>query len=117
MNLTVAQALALATSTLSILAGASAQFTVIFGAANANTITTMCSLLAALLGGWIAVLSGQGAIVKQVAAMPGVDSIVVNTKASPALATLAIDPDQPKVGAAVLAERTTLMDIAKGDGK
>ena len=106
MNLTPAQIIALSISTLSVLGGATAQLTTLFGQAVANDITTTCALLAAILGGWIAVLTGQASIVKQVAAMPGVDKITVNTQANQTLATLAVsnDASAAKVEASPAAE-------------
>jgi len=47
-----------------------------------------------------AAVSGQSNLVSDVAAMPGVEHISVNANASPALASVATDPAQPKVGPA-----------------
>lgn len=99
MNLTPAQIIALVISTLGVLAGASAQLTTLFGQNVAGLIVTSSSLLSAVLAGWIAVLTGQASITKQVAAMPGVERVVVNENANPVLASVATDPAQPKVGA------------------
>lgn len=97
MNLTPAQILALCMSTLSALAGASAQLTTLFGQVIANDVTTGCALLSAILGGWVVVLTGQGAVVKQVQAMPGVSKIVVNDQANATLTTVANDPTNTKI--------------------
>ncbi len=114
MNLTPAQIIALSISTLSVLAGATAQLTTLFGQMVAQDITTACSLIAAILGGWIAVLTGQTAVVKQVAALPGVERISVNAQANPTLAAVATDPGQAKVGATTPDVRAVLSETAKG---
>lgn len=59
-------------------------------------------------------LSTQANLVKDVAAMPGVDKVVVNANANQALAQAATDADQPKVGAASPDVRATLIQTAKG---
>ena len=60
-------------------------------------------------------LGSQASLVKEVAAMPGVDKVTVNTNASPALAGVATDAAQPKVGATDPGTRIVLQDIvAKG---
>lgn len=97
MNLTSSQIIALLISTFSVLGGASAQLTELFGKSMAADITSACALLTAILGGWIAVLTGQGAVVRQVQSMPGVSKIVVNSQANDALAAVAADPANVKV--------------------
>jgi uncharacterized membrane protein YuzA (DUF378 family) len=57
-------------------------------------------------------LSNQENLVKDVAAMPGVQRIAVNESASPALAAVAISADQPKVGATSPEVRASLQTIA-----
>src|SRR5882724_10191409 len=59
-------------------------------------------------------LSGQGSLVKDVAAMPGVEKVLVNATASPTLASVAVDPAQQKVGAVDQGTRIVLQDTAKG---
>lgn len=115
MNLTPSQILALTISTLSVLGGASAQLTTLFGQGNASIITTACALVSGILGGWIAVLSGQANIVKQVAAMPGVDRVAINTAANQTLAAVAVDPQQPKIGGTDAGTQMVLKDKAKGE--
>ena len=61
-----------------------------------------------------AALSGQANLVRDVAAMPGVDRISVNAQATPALAQVAVDPEQKKVGAVSSSARVTLVESAKG---
>lgn len=59
------------------------------------------------------VTNTQGAQVQQVAQMPGVTRIAVNEQASPALAAVATDPTQPKVGPTTPDVRSVLQATAK----
>jgi len=60
------------------------------------------------------VLSGQASLVRDVAAMPGVERISVNTNATQALAQVATDSTQPKVGAVDAGTRMVLKTTAQG---
>jgi hypothetical protein len=60
-----------------------------------------------------ATLSGQGNLVRDVAAMPGVTRISVNADATPTLAAAATDSSQPKIGATSPEVRSILLDTAK----
>jgi hypothetical protein len=55
----------------------------------------------------------QDVQVKNVLAMPGVSRIGVNENASPALAALATDPAQPKIGPVTPDVKPTLVQTAK----
>lgn len=60
-------------------------------------------------------LGGQANLVKEVAAMPGVEKITVNATANTTLASVATDAAQPKVGATSPEIRQVLQDtVAKG---
>ena len=64
-------------------------------------------------------LSGQGSLVKDVAAIQGDDGkpamrINVNANAGPAVAAVALDPDQKNVGASSPEVRTVLAATARG---
>lgn len=61
-----------------------------------------------------ATLSGQANLVRDVAAMPGVARVSLDGQAGAALAQVAIDPAQPKVGAVSPDVRAALQNIAKG---
>ena len=67
-----------------------------------------------ILGSIGAALSGQANLVRDVAAMPGVERVSVNAQASTALAQVATDPAQSKVGASSPDVRTVLLTTAKG---
>lgn len=98
---------------ISVLMVSSAQLTDLLGAGTAKTIVTIAGLANMLLQGITVALTTQSAQVKDVAAMPGVEKITVNSQASPALATLAVDPSQNKV-APTLAAQTAVNETAKG---
>jgi hypothetical protein len=59
-------------------------------------------------------VSGQAQLVKDVRAMPGVEKVLINENANPTLAAVAIDPDEPKVGATTPDVREILKETAKG---
>jgi hypothetical protein len=77
-------------------------------------VISVASLAMSVISSVLAVLSSQGNLVKDVAAMPGVSRIAVNENATPVLAQLATAPDQPKVGATDPATREVLKETAKG---
>lgn len=60
-----------------------------------------------------ATVSGQANLVRDVAAMPGVERISVNTSANQALAQVAVDPGQNKVGP-IPGTRDAIAATAKG---
>lgn len=94
------QMLAIVLVVLGVLTASSAQLTDLFGPMNTKIIVSGAGLLNSVFAGILAVLTGQGAQIRDVQAMPGVDKIVVNAQANPTLATMAIDPAQMKVQAA-----------------
>jgi hypothetical protein len=51
------------------------------------------------LGGLVTMFGGNASQISNVAALPGVDRISVNAKATDGIAAAAIDPEQPKIGA------------------
>ena len=114
MNLNALQILAIIIAILSFMSGATAQLTDLFGPLTAKTIVSAASFLGGILGSIVAVLTSQAAQVRNVAAMPGVSSIVVNPQASAAVAAVAVDPAQSKVGGATPDVQETLKAIAKG---
>jgi hypothetical protein len=114
MNLTLTQKIALLMITLNALAGGTAQLTPLFGQQIATLIVSAAALANTIIGGWVFVLTGQQNIVKQVADMAGVERISVNENANQALAQVAVDPNQPKVGATAPAVRQVLQTTAVG---
>jgi hypothetical protein len=81
------------------LIGSAAQLTDLFGTNVAHIMISVASLGNSIFGGIVTMISGQGAMIKNVAAMPGVESITVNKMANAALASIAVDPAQDKVEA------------------
>ena len=114
MNLTPLQIIGIILAINGALTGATAQLTDLFGAVVAKDIVSLASLGSAILGGIITAMSGQATMIKNVAAMPGVERISVNQSAGPALAQAATDPSQPKIGATTREVRDVLTDTAKG---
>ena len=98
-NLTDAQKIAILGAIVSALAGSAAQFTPIFGATVATDVASVASFLGTVINGVMFIVTGQGAQVKNVAAMPGVEGISVNAQATSTLAQIAVDKSQSKVSA------------------
>jgi hypothetical protein len=100
MSITRSQWLAIAILFFTVLTGGSAQLVDLVGAGMTKSIIALSTLTTGFLAGLQIILGGQGQQIKDVSAMPGVDKITVNASASPALATLAVDPAQAKIAAA-----------------
>lgn len=98
-SLTPLQWFAIILAVLGVLGGATAQLTDLFGAQLAHGIVTASSLLTSILSAIMIPMTGQSAMVNAVQQMPGVSSIVVNSKANQTLAAIAVDPNS-KVEAA-----------------
>lgn len=119
MSLTTVQKIGLAIGVLGFLATAGTQLTDIFAPFGSfapvivKEIVSVSGLVSGVLGIVLAFLTGQANAVKAVQAMPGVESIVVNAQASPALAALAVDQAQPKIDIAPGAA-AAVTQIAKG---
>lgn len=79
------------------LIGSAAQLTDLFGAGVAKTIISIASLGNSIFGGIVTMISGQGAQIRNVLAMPGVENIAVNRDANATLAAIAVDPAQDKI--------------------
>ena len=84
--------MAITVAILSVLSGSTAQLTDILGVAGAKTVISVASLAMSVMSSVLAVLTSQGATVKDVLAMPGVQKIDVNAQANKTLATIAVDP-------------------------
>ena len=112
MNLTGKQVLLIISAVLSALVAASAQLTDIFGPTVAKEVISVVSLSNTVLTSIMVAITGQAQLVKDVAAMPGVERVSINEKASAPLAMVATDAAQPKVGATTPEVRETLKTIA-----
>lgn len=82
----------------SVIIGGTSQMDVIFGLATTKLITAIAVLANGFFGGLITMFSTQGAQVKNVLAMPGVEKINVNAQANSTLAAIAVDPNVNKIG-------------------
>lgn len=81
-----------------VLAGGSTQLTDLFGPAMANHILSVCILGSGICGGFIMQMGGLPSQARNVIAAGG--AIDVSANAAPALATMAMDPTQQKIGPA-----------------
>ena len=97
MNLNGTQAIAIIIAVLSVLSGATAQLTDLFGAIVAKDLVSGAGLVTAILSSVLAVITSQGSQVKNVLAMPGVEKVTVNAQANQELAQLAVDPKVNKI--------------------
>ena len=97
LNLNAKQLLSIIGAILSVLMVASAQLTDIFGAGVAKTIVSMSGLANLIIQSVMTALTSQTNTIKDVALMPGVDSIRVNSQANQSLAQVAMDPANEKV--------------------
>ncbi len=99
MNLNARQIIAIVIAVLSVFSGSTAQLTDLFGSGIAKIMISFSSLATTTLSSVLAVISSQGSTIKEVASLPGVDKISVNKDANATLATLAVNPEQPKIAA------------------
>lgn len=96
------------------LIGSSAQLTDLFDPHTAKIIISIASLGNSIFGGVVTLISGQGAQIKNVLAMPGIENITVNRQASATLATIAVDPDQNKIAPTPAAAQTVAATAKAG---
>lgn len=110
MNLTNKQYVAIAMAVLAFLSASTGQMTEFLGPMTAKQIAGGASFINGILAAVMAAILGQGSLVKDVQAMPGVEKITVNAAANKELATLAVDPTnskiEPKVGSESAVEQT-----------
>lgn len=104
MEFTLPQKLTMATGVVGAATSAFGALNPVMTSTEALIGTVIFGFVSACLGVIGTVVSSQSAQVKAVAAMPGVESINVNSQANTALATLAVDPTQAKVAPTPSAE-------------
>lgn len=122
MNLNFNQKLAILVAVLGVVAVASTQITDIIApfmdpkvaAALTKSITSFCALLGSAIAAVLAIFTNQTNLVRDVKAMPGVENILVNEKATPALAKLAADPAEPKIEPTPQAEQAVVATANNG---
>ncbi len=87
----------------------------LFGQDLTLKIVAVLGILGIIINSVSGALGGQANLVKEVAAMPGVEKVTVNASATSALAQVATDAAQPKVGATDPGTRQVLQaTVAKG---
>jgi hypothetical protein len=109
MNVNLKQMIQIIGVIISVATVSSAQLTDLLGPGIAKTIVTIAGLLNMTLQGIAVQMNTQTNQVKDVRSMPGVDHIDVNASASPALASLAVDAAETKIGATTPEVRTALV--------
>ena len=112
-NVTQTQWIGFTIGACSFLGGATTQMTTLLGPSGAAYMGAACFIIAGLAGVFLMATTGQSAQVLQVKAMPGVEKIDVNAKASQALAELAMDPKVDKISPTPAAMQA-VSAIAKG---
>lgn len=115
MNLTPKQWFLAAQAFVSSLITSAALLNPILGEKNALVVVAILGIFNLAMGSVSAVLSSQNNVVKEVAAMPGVERIDINAKANQTLAAIALDPNVDKVAATAQAI-PTVVETAKGNG-
>jgi hypothetical protein len=113
VNITRTQWIAIAMLALGLIAGGTSQLTELFGVGVAKNLSSAASFLSSFVAGLQIILGGQGQQIKDVAAMPGIEKVLVNASANQTAATLAVDPKQDKV-APTTAAMTAVENTAKG---
>ena len=108
INLTTGQIIAIILAVLGVLSASTVQLTELMGPALAKTIATTSTLSMTILSSILAAITGQASQLQAVAAMPGVDRIVVNERANDTLATLAVDPKQEKIESSAAATQAVV---------
>ncbi len=98
-NLTLLQWLGIIVLFNGVVLGGTTQLTTLFGAHITDMMVAVAGLGNLFFGGLITMFGGSSAMVKTVAAMPGVEAITVNANANQALAQIAVSnaPDSAKV--------------------
>lgn len=86
----------------------------LFGETLALKIVAALGIFNLLLSSIQTAFTGQAQLIKDVANMPGVDSIKVNAQANPTLASVAVDPTVDKV-APTRADMDVVAQTAKGN--
>lgn len=112
-NLTLIQWIGIILGLNALFTASTPQLTTLFGAVAVPYIQAVCTLGSGALGVFVSVIGGSASQIRNVAALPGVESIKINSNALPSVAAIAVDPAQEKVDATDPATRTTLQTIAR----
>lgn len=113
MNFTLSQKLAIATGIVGAATAAFGALGQVMTPTETLVGTVIFGFISASLGTINTVVSSQGSQIRAVAALPGVDRVVVNATATNGIAAAAVDPAQPKIGASSPEARAVLQDTVK----
>ncbi len=97
MNLTPLQIIGIILIVNGALTGATNEMVDLVGSVWAKHIVSLATIGSAVCGGLVTMFGGQGAQIKNVLAMPGVEKISVNSQANSTLAVIAVDPHADKI--------------------
>jgi len=97
MTLTRNQVLAIIIAALGVLMASTAQLTDLVGPQTTKWIQSAAGITNSFLAAVLAIITGQGGILRDASSMPGVEKITVNSQANSTLATMAVDPSQSKI--------------------
>lgn len=98
LNLNGKQVIGIIGALISVLMVSTAQLTELLGPTPAKTIVTIAGLINMFMQSVSVVLTSQGATVKDVLAMQGVEKISVNAQANQTLSAIAVDKTVDKIG-------------------
>ena len=113
-NWTLVQSIGFMVGMNTMLIGVTPQLTTLFGATAIPYIMAVITIGNGALGVFAMAVGGQSSQISNVAALPGVDRIVVNRNAGATLATLAVDQAQPKIGGSSPETQAAIAVTAKG---
>lgn len=113
-NLTTAQIFSIILVILGVLVASTGQLNDLFGPTVTKYVVSAAGLMVSMVSGISTILTGQGAQVRDVAAMPGIEPIQINAQANKTVAALAVDPTLDKIEIKPGAE-VAVSTIAKAD--
>jgi hypothetical protein len=112
-NLTVLQWIGIVLLVNSVLTSSTNEMKDLLGAVWATHAVSLATIGSGICGGLVTMFGGISSQASNVAALPGVDRILVNRNANATLSALAVDHDQPKIGPAKPEDRAVLVETAK----
>lgn len=111
-SLTLIQKFGLALVIVNVVGGSTTQLTTLFGQSGTAVIVAAATIISGILGGFVTFFGGMGNQLNNVQNMPGVDNVLINAKADPTTAKMALDPANDKISPLPDAQ-VTLAKIAK----
>lgn len=114
LNIQPKQWIQITSTILASLITSAALFETLLGQQVAIKLIAALGIMNIVVGSIGTAVSGQAQLVKDVAAMPGVERISINQNANPILAAVAVDPTQDKV-APTRADMDVVAQTARGN--